>query len=67
MILSTDPISGSLEADPRVNKVLVRMIPGTEFGSFFELRPAALRDGHSRGWVSDHWLIKIGSKNVIHE
>jgi len=63
MIISTDSPSGSFPG--RSNKVLIRMIPGTEYGDFFENRPAVLRDGYERGWVSDHWLIKIGSQNVI--
>lgn len=60
--------TGSLsENTGRSQKVLVRMIPGSEYSDFFENRPVTLREGYCRGWVSDHWLIKFGSQNVIEE
>ena len=65
MILSTIPYSGSIST--RSEKILVKMIPGTEYEDFFEKRPVVFRQGQRRGWVSEHWLIKINSKNVIEE
>tara|TARA_R100001591_G_scaffold97938_1_gene104012 strand:- start:30 stop:317 length:288 start_codon:yes stop_codon:yes gene_type:complete len=68
MIISLEqPPSGSIVSKGRFDKVLVRMIPGSEHSDFFETRPSAWRHGHGRGWVSDHWLIKMDSQNVIED
>ena len=41
------------------NKILVKMVPGTEFENHFSKRPASIRESSSTGWVSENWLIKI--------
>lgn len=43
-------------------KVLVKMLPGTEYENHFLKRPSKMRESASIGWVSENWLIRIVPK-----
>lgn len=50
---------GKVEKDKK--RVLVRMVPGTEFSGFFGSRPSVLKVGPNSGWVTDYWLVKFNN------
>ena len=40
-------------------KVLVAMVPGTRYESFFKKYTVSVRVSESQGWISNKWLLRV--------